>query len=48
MTTAHIKIGMVLLLAQVILIAMTYGFHGMMDRSAERAGISTIIQEATR
>ena len=48
MTAQHIKIGMVLLLAQIILLAMTMAFHAGMDRSAERAGISTIIQEAGR
>lgn len=48
MTAQHIRIGMVLLLAQVILLAMTMAFHHSMDASAERAGISQILQEAGR
>ena len=48
MTAQHIKIGMVLLLAQVILLAMTLGFKACLDHQAERAGLASIIQEATR
>ena len=48
MTNSHIKIGMALLLAQVVLLGMTMAFHAGMDRSAERAGIATIIEEAGR
>ena len=48
MTAQQIKIGMALLAAQVILLAVTLGFHAGMDRAAETAGINTIIQEAGR
>lgn len=48
MTSSQIRIGLVLLAAQIIMLAMTLGFHAGMDRQAERDGISTIIQEAGR
>ena len=48
MTSSHIRIGFCLLLAQIVLLALTMGFHGMMDRSAERAGLNAIIQEAAK
>ena len=47
-TSQQIRIGVCLLLAQVILLAMTMAFHAGIDRSAERAGIATIITEAGR
>ena len=48
MNAQHIKIGCMLLLAQVILLGMTMSFHAGRDRSEESAGISQIIQEAGR
>ena len=48
MTSSQIRIGVMLLVAQVILLGMTMVFHAGMGRSAERAGISQIIQEAGR
>lgn len=48
MNAQHIRIGFCLLAAQVILLAMTMGFRACLDHQAERAGISQIIQEATR
>lgn len=48
MTAQQIRIGLVILAAQIIMLAMTYGFHAGMDARAERDGISTIIQEAGR
>ena len=46
--TAQIKLGITLLVAQIALIAMTYGFSGLLDRQAEADGIAAIITEATR
>lgn len=43
-----IKIGICLVIAQCIMLAMTMAFKATMDHQAERAGISQIIQEATR
>lgn len=43
-----IKIGICLVIAQVILLAMTMGFRACLDHQAERAGISQIIQEASK
>ena len=48
MTNAQIRIGLALLAAQIILLALTMGFHQNMDARAERAGIAGIIQEAGR
>ena len=48
MTAQQIRIGLALLAAQIILLAMTYGFHAGMDARAERDGIAGIIQEAGR
>ena len=45
MTQAQIKLGCVLLLAQIVMLAMTLGFSGLLDRQAERDGIYTIITE---
>ena len=47
MTDAQkIRIGILLVVAQCILLAMTFCFKANMDSAAERAGISQIIQEA--
>jgi hypothetical protein len=46
MNAQHIKIGFCLVIAQVILLAMTLGFKACLDHQAERAGISQIIMEA--
>ena len=48
MTAAQIKFGVALLIAQLILLAMTMAFHSDMDARAERAGLTEIIQEAGR
>ena len=48
MNAQHIRIGLVLLLAQLILLGMTLGFQSSMDRAAERDGISNIIEEVQR
>lgn len=48
MTTAQIKLGCLLLLAQVIMLAMTLGFGSLMDKQAEQDGIYTIIEQAGR
>ena len=48
MTSRHIRIGFCLLAIQIVLLAVTLGFHATMDRQAERSGISTIIEEASR
>ena len=48
MTTAQIRIGIVVILAQLILLGMKLGFNSAMDRAAERDGIATIIQGAAR
>lgn len=45
---SKIKIGVTLLIAQIALLALTMSFHKAMDASAERAGISQIIEEAGR
>jgi hypothetical protein len=41
-----IKIGICLVIAQIVLLAMTMGFRACLDHQAERAGIASIIQEA--
>lgn len=46
MTKAQIKFGFFLLAIQICLLAMTYGFHAGMNRAAEQAGLTTIINEA--
>jgi hypothetical protein len=43
-----IRIGICLVIAQCILLAMTFGFRACLDHQAERAGISAIITEAGR
>ena len=48
MTPQHIRIGITLLVAQLLMLAMTMAFHHGMDASAERAGLSAIITEAGR
>jgi hypothetical protein len=44
MTQAQIKLGCVLLLAQVVMLAMTLGFNGLLDKQAQNDGIYTIIE----
>lgn len=48
MTQEQIKIGCLLLIAQLLMLAMTMAFHNSMDASAVRAGLTEIIQEAGR
>ena len=48
MKAQHIRIGFCLLVAQLLMLAMTYGFHSAMDESADRAGLTEIITEAQR
>ena len=48
MTAQQIRIGMALLAAQIILLAVTLGFHADMDARAARAGIANIITEASK
>jgi hypothetical protein len=48
MTQAQIKFGIVLLIAQLLMLAMTLGFNSLLDRQAAQDGIATIIQEAAR
>jgi len=48
MTNAQIKLGITLLIAQLLMLAMTMGFHAGMDRAAERAGLTNIIEGAGR
>jgi hypothetical protein len=43
--TQKIKIGCVLLLTQIVMLAMTLGFSSLLDRQAERDGIYTIITD---
>ena len=44
--TQKIKIGVCLLIAQIILLGMTFGFRACLDHQAEKAGIAGIIMEA--
>ena len=46
--STHVKICLFCLVAQIIMLGMTMHFHASMDRQAERDGISTIIEEASR
>ena len=46
--TQKIRIGIAVIIAQCILLAITFGFHVSMDRQADQDGISTIIKEASR
>ena len=48
MTQAQIKFGIVLMIAQLLMLAMTMAFHHSMDESAARAGLTEIITEAGR
>ena len=48
MTQAQIRIGITLLIAQLLMLAMTIAFHHSMDESADRAGLTEIFQEAQR
>ena len=48
MTAQQIKIGYLLLIAQLLMLAMTMAFHHSMDESADRAGLTEIFQEAQR
>lgn len=45
MTNSQIKLGFVLLAAQIVMLAMTLWFNGLLDKQAERDGIYTIITE---
>lgn len=46
--TKKIRIAFVLVVAEIILLAMTIGFKAVMDYNADRAGIATIIEKAGR
>ena len=48
MTQAQIKLGIVLLIAQLLMLAMTFGFNSLLDRQAAQDGIAQIITEAGR
>lgn len=43
--TQKIKLGLLLLAAQIVMLAMTLGFIGLLDRQAREDGIYTIITE---
>ena len=43
MSKAQIKIGLLLLAAQILMLAMTLGFGSLMDRQAQADGIYEII-----
>lgn len=43
--TQKIKLGLLLLAAQIVMLAMTLGFSGLLDRQAQNDGIYTIITE---
>ena len=43
--TQKIKLGLLLLAAQVIMLLMTLGFSNLLDRQAQEDGIYTIITE---
>lgn len=46
--TQKLRIAFVLVVAEIILLAMTLGFKAAMDIQAERHGIATIIEKAGR
>lgn len=48
MTAQQIKLGCLLLIAQLIMLAMTLGFNSLLDRQAQADSIATIITEAQR
>lgn len=48
MTSAQIKLGFILLAAQIVMLAMTLGFSGLLDRQAREDGVYTIIEQAGR
>ena len=48
MTAQQIKLGCIILVVQLLMLAMTMAFHHSMDASAARAGLTEIIQEAGR
>ncbi len=43
-----IKIGVAVIIAQIVLLGTTMGFNASMDRQAGRDGIAAIIQEASK
>ena len=48
MTASQIKMGIAIILAQLILLGMTLGFNAQLDRQAQADGIATIIERAAR
>jgi hypothetical protein len=46
--TKKIKLGFILLAAQIVMLFVTLGFSGLLDREAERYGVYTIIEQAGR
>ena len=48
MTNSQIKLGFILLAAQIVMLVMTLGFNGLLDKQAKDDGIYTIIEQAGR
>ena len=46
MTKTQLRMSIAVIIAQCILLAMTIGFNASMDRAAEQAGLTAIINEA--
>ena len=46
--TQKIKLGLLLLAAQIVMLAMTLCFNGLLDKQAKDDGIYTIIEQAGR
>ena len=46
--TQKIKLGLLLLVTQVVMFAMMLGFGSLLDRQAQSDGIYTIIEQAGR
>ncbi len=46
--TQKIKLGFILLAAQIVMLAMTLGFGSLLDKQAQEDGIYTIIEQAGR
>ena len=44
----NLKLGFMLLVAQVIMLGMTLGFNTLLDKQAQNDGIASIITEAGR
>ena len=44
MTNSQIKLGCILFAAQIVMLFMTLGFSGLLDKQAQNDGIYTIIE----